>query len=131
MKKEDPERRAELTPLDVIRVETAMSRYPIHRLAKQGSIAIELREATEEGETTLRWEIGHHSKYGQPGPLARGGFTAFPRWVYRSPSVGLGPDYCLSVQYRISRYGWGSSTAFPGMVLPHFQVWFGGRVPHF
>ena len=71
MKKEDRlERRAEAAPLDVIRVETALSRYPIHRLAKQGSIAIELREATEEGETTLRWEIGHHSKYGQPGPLA-------------------------------------------------------------
>ena len=64
------ERRAELAPLDVIRVETALSRYPVHRLAKQGRIAIELREATEEGETTLRWEIGHHSKYGQPGPLA-------------------------------------------------------------
>ena len=64
------ERRAELAPLDVIRVETALSRYPVHRLAKQGPIAIELREATEEGETTLRWEIGHHSKYGQPGPLA-------------------------------------------------------------
>ena len=71
MKKEDRlERRAELAPLDVIRVETTLSRYPIHRLAKQGNIAIELREATEKGETTLRWEIGHHSKYGQPGPLA-------------------------------------------------------------
>ncbi|MBV8265951.1 MAG: hypothetical protein JO252_06360, partial [Planctomycetaceae bacterium] len=50
MKKEDRlERRAALAPLDVIRVETALSRYPIHRLAKQGRIAIELREATEEG----------------------------------------------------------------------------------
>jgi hypothetical protein len=71
MKKEDRlGQLAELAPLDVIRVETALSRYPVHRLAKQGRIAIELREATKEGETTLRWEIGHHSKYGQPGPLA-------------------------------------------------------------
>ncbi|MBV8233726.1 MAG: hypothetical protein JO329_27425 [Planctomycetaceae bacterium] len=63
-------RRAALAPLDVIRVETVLSRYPIHRLAKQGRIAIELRETTKGGETTLQWEIGHHSKYGQPGPLA-------------------------------------------------------------
>ena len=71
MKKEDClERRAELAPLDVIRVETGLSRYPIHRLAKQGRIAIELRETTEEGETALWWEVSHNSRYGQPGPLA-------------------------------------------------------------
>jgi hypothetical protein len=64
------ERRAELAPLDVIRVETALSRYPVHRLAKQGRIAIELREATEEGEMALWWEVSHNSRYGQPGPLA-------------------------------------------------------------
>ena len=56
-------RRAALAPLDVIRVETVLSRYPIHRLAKQGRIAIELRETTKGGETTLQWEIGHHSKW--------------------------------------------------------------------
>ncbi|MBV8381139.1 MAG: hypothetical protein JOZ63_00950 [Planctomycetaceae bacterium] len=71
MKKEDRlERRAELAPLDVIRVETALSRYPIHRLAKQGRIAIELGDATKEGEMTLWWEVSHNSRYGQPGPLA-------------------------------------------------------------
>src|ERR1700687_4983137 len=71
MKKEDRLRqRAELAPLDVIRVETALSRYPIHRLAKQGRIALELREAPEGGETTLWWELSHNSRYGQPGPLA-------------------------------------------------------------
>ncbi|MBV8230771.1 MAG: hypothetical protein JO329_12360, partial [Planctomycetaceae bacterium] len=71
MKKEDRlVRRAALVPLDVIRVETALSRYPFHRLAKQGRIAIELRETTKEGETTLWWEVSHNSRYGQPGPLA-------------------------------------------------------------
>ena len=71
MKKEDRlERRAKLAPLDVIRVETALSRYPIHRLAKQGRIAIELKETTEGGETALWWEVSHNSRYGQPGPLA-------------------------------------------------------------
>lgn len=71
MKKDNrPERRAELAPLDVIRVETALSRYPVHRLAKQGTVCIELREENEKGETSLRWEVSHNSKYGQPGPLA-------------------------------------------------------------
>ncbi|MBV8268761.1 MAG: hypothetical protein JO252_20730, partial [Planctomycetaceae bacterium] len=61
---------AALAPLDVIRVETALSRYPIHRLAKQGRIAIELKETTEGGETALWWEVSHNFRYGQPGPLA-------------------------------------------------------------
>jgi hypothetical protein len=68
MKKND--QRAELATLDVIRVETALSRYPVHRLAKQGTVRIELREENAKGETTLQWEVSHNSKYGQPGPLA-------------------------------------------------------------
>ena len=68
MKKDD--QRAELATLDVIRVETALSRYPVHRLAKQGIVRIELREENAKGETTLQWEVSHNSKYGQPGPLA-------------------------------------------------------------
>src|SRR4051812_42105045 len=60
----------EILPLNPIRVETALSRYPIHRLARKGSISIELREENERGATTFRWEVSHNSKYGQPGPLA-------------------------------------------------------------
>jgi hypothetical protein len=63
-------RKAEFAPLEVIRVETALSRYPVHRLAKQGIISIELREENAKGEATLKWEVSHNSKYGQPGPLA-------------------------------------------------------------
>jgi hypothetical protein len=53
-KYESHERRATLAPLDVIRVETVLSRYPIHRLAKQGRIAIELREATTQVMPAMR-----------------------------------------------------------------------------
>jgi hypothetical protein len=56
--------------LDLIRVETALSRYPLHRLAKLGTIAIDLRETTDNGDLALRWEVSHNSKFGQPGPLA-------------------------------------------------------------
>jgi hypothetical protein len=61
---------AEIVPLNPIRVETALSRYPVHRLAKKGSISIELHEADEQGQTTLHWEVDASRKYGQPGPLA-------------------------------------------------------------
>lgn len=60
----------ELAPLNAIRVETALSRYPVHRLAKKGSVNIDLKESNERGQTTLRWEVTHNSKFGQPGPLA-------------------------------------------------------------
>jgi hypothetical protein len=53
-----------------IRVETALSRYPVHRLAKHGTIAIDIREKGKAGEIAIRWEVSHNSKYGQPGPLA-------------------------------------------------------------
>jgi hypothetical protein len=56
----------QLVQLNVIRTETALSRYPIHRLAKKGSFEIELRGA----EKSFKWEVSYNSKYGQPGPLA-------------------------------------------------------------
>jgi hypothetical protein len=46
-------------------VETALSRYPIHRLAKKGIIAIDL-----DGDNEVKWEVTYNSKHGQPGPLA-------------------------------------------------------------
>jgi hypothetical protein len=61
---------SELLPPTPIRVETALSRYPVHRLAKRGTIAIDIRERGESGEITIKWEVSHNSKYGQPGPLA-------------------------------------------------------------
>ena len=56
---------AELLPPNPIRVETAFSRYPVHRLAKHGEIAIDIREKDENGEFSIKWEVTH-----SPGPLA-------------------------------------------------------------
>jgi hypothetical protein len=60
----------DIQPPNPIRVETALPRFPIHRLARHGEISIDIRERNENGEITLRWEVSHNSKYGQPGPLA-------------------------------------------------------------
>src|ERR1043165_3154127 len=65
-----PEERLELIPKDLIRVETALSRFPVHRLAKQGNVSIEIKEARPDGELRTKWEVTYNSKYGQPGPLA-------------------------------------------------------------
>jgi hypothetical protein len=66
------EKRNAVGPLAVtrIRVESALSRYPIHRLAKRGDVVIDIRDVNERGETTVRWEVSYNNKYGQPGPLA-------------------------------------------------------------
>src|SRR5262249_61912882 len=55
----------ELSPPSPIRVETALSRYPVHRLAKRGDVAIDIREKNENGEVSIKWEVTH-----SPGPLA-------------------------------------------------------------
>jgi hypothetical protein len=61
--------KTELAPLDVIRVETALSKFPLHRLAKAGVVEIVICEQNAEGDF-LRWKVSHNSEYGQPGPLA-------------------------------------------------------------
>jgi hypothetical protein len=61
----------ELLPLSTIRVETALSRYPVHRLARRGSIKIEVNEQNGlKAETSLKWKVSYNSDHGQPGPLA-------------------------------------------------------------
>ena len=67
---ESQEHLTDVPPPNPIRVETVLPRFPIHRLAKHGEISIDIREVSENGEVTIRWEVSHNSKYGQPGPLA-------------------------------------------------------------
>lgn len=66
----EPTPPADLMPLNPIRVETALSRYPVHRLARKGNIEIDIREVTPNGEVSIRWEVDYSKKHGQPGPLA-------------------------------------------------------------
>jgi hypothetical protein len=59
-----------ILPPNPIRVETALSRYPVHRLAKHGDICIDINEKNEHGEIAIKWEVNYVGKFGQPGPLA-------------------------------------------------------------
>lgn len=67
---ESQEQAQDLTPLNVIRTDTVLSRYPIHRLAKRGNISIEIKKQNQDGEVLFNWEVSHNSRHGQPGPLA-------------------------------------------------------------
>lgn len=60
----------ELLPLNAIRVETVLSRFPVHRISKRGHISIEINERDETGELKTKWEVSYNTKYGQPGALA-------------------------------------------------------------
>jgi hypothetical protein len=60
----------ELFTVNPIRVETVLSRFPVHRISKRGNIQIEINERGEAGELVTRWEVSHNTKYGQPGALA-------------------------------------------------------------
>ena len=67
MKPADP---LDLAPLTIIRTETALSRYPVHALARGVPVQIEITRKDARGATTFRWEVSYNSRYGQPGPLA-------------------------------------------------------------
>jgi hypothetical protein len=54
-----------LIPQEVIRSETALSRFPIHRLSKKGKVSIEIKTLKPNGELKARWEIKN-----PPDPLA-------------------------------------------------------------
>lgn len=60
----------ELLPQSTIRIETAFSRFPVHKLSRRGNISIEIREETSSGELKTKWEVDYPQKAGQPGPLA-------------------------------------------------------------
>ena len=56
--------------LDILRIETALSRYPIHRLANKGTVTIDIRKKDPKGTTSLLWDVDFSNRHGQPGPLA-------------------------------------------------------------
>lgn len=58
------------TPKEIIRTETALSRFPMHRLSKKGSISISIKMAKPNGELKTQWKVSYNSEYGQPSPLA-------------------------------------------------------------
>jgi hypothetical protein len=63
-------KREELLPLNAIRIESALSRFPIHQLTQRSQVNIEIREINDDGELKTKWKVSYNSEYGQPGALA-------------------------------------------------------------
>jgi hypothetical protein len=59
-----------LIPLEVIRIENVISKFPVHNLAKTGRVNINLSRKREDGEIELHWEVTYNEKYGEAKQLA-------------------------------------------------------------
>ena len=55
----------EIIPQNIIRTETVLSRFPIHRLSKSGKVKIDIKVKNEAGELTTLWKVK-----APPDPLA-------------------------------------------------------------
>lgn len=67
---QDPAIESDLTPLQIIRTETVLSKLPIHHLAKKGRVDIQITRRNPRGEVELKWEVSYSDRYGQPRQLA-------------------------------------------------------------
>jgi hypothetical protein len=59
-----------LTPLNIIRTETVLSKLPIHNLSKKGSIDIRIARKNAAGEVELLWSVSPSRAHGEPRQLA-------------------------------------------------------------
>ena len=59
-----------LSPLNTIRTETVLSKFPVHNLAKRGKVDIRIVKHGDSGAVQLKWEVSHSDRYGQPRQLA-------------------------------------------------------------
>lgn len=61
---------ANLIPLEVIRTENVISKFPVHNLAKTGRVNIHIMRKREDGEVEFHWEVTYNEKYGEAKQLA-------------------------------------------------------------
>jgi hypothetical protein len=65
-----PDEVSGLTPLNVIRTENVVSRFPVHNLSKKGKIEIQIVKRNSQGEVEIKWEVSYNDKHGQARQLA-------------------------------------------------------------
>lgn len=61
---------SEYLPVSTTRVETALSRFPIHNLTKSEKIAIRINRKNQAGETDISWSVSPSRDHGEPRQLA-------------------------------------------------------------
>ena len=60
----------DIAPITRIGVETELSKYPIHNLAKRGKVDIQITKRRPDGQIDLKWEVSYSERYGQARQLA-------------------------------------------------------------
>lgn len=66
----EPEEASALAPLNIIRTENVVSRFPVHNLSKKGKIEIQIVKRNSQGEVEIKWEVSYNDKHGQARQLA-------------------------------------------------------------
>lgn len=59
-----------LAPLNIIRTETVLSKLPIHNLANDKRVNIQITKKNERGQMEVYWKVSANEEYGLPGRLA-------------------------------------------------------------
>ena len=59
-----------LIPLEIIRTENVISKFPMHNLAKTGRVNIKLNRKRADGDVEYQWEVSFNEKYGEAKQLA-------------------------------------------------------------
>jgi hypothetical protein len=60
----------DLAPLNIIRTENVLSRFPVHNLSKKGKIDVQILRRNPQGEVEIRWEVAYSEKHGQARQVA-------------------------------------------------------------
>ena len=53
-----------LAPLNIIRTETVLSKLPIHNLANDKRVNIQITKKNERGQAEVYWKVSANEEYG-------------------------------------------------------------------
>jgi hypothetical protein len=59
-----------LVPLNLIRTETVLARFPIHNLSKKGEVQIHITVKNARGQVECSWQVSPNPAFGTPRQLA-------------------------------------------------------------
>ena len=65
-----PISRTAIEPFRKIRIETVLSKFPIHTLSKTGKVDICITDTGDHGDRKLLWKVTPNAAYGEPRALA-------------------------------------------------------------
>jgi hypothetical protein len=61
---------SQAAPLDIIRTEAVLSKFPVHNLSKKGRVNIQISSKGPNGQTELQWDVSYSERHGQARQLA-------------------------------------------------------------